>query len=400
MLCKIAIADLAVGMYVVDSGLPWLEHPFLYNQEGLIGSQRELAGIQKAGYLEVFVDTEKGHAPGTLCAEEETDQTDHTLPQRTGALTALEEELEVAQVVYHDCLLIARDILRDVQSGGEIDVRSCSFMVDAIIGSAVRNPDALLTLCKLRHHDAYTFTHGVNVSVMAAAFGVYLGLPPDDLKELGLAGLFHDVGKARIPDAILNKPTSLTHAEFAWIMRHPALGCDLLRGLKLPQGVTRGVGEHHERFDGSGYPHGLAGDAIHPWGRILALADVYDAMTSRRCYKGPMLPTRALAVIHGMRGNNFPAQLAERFIKFMGPYPVGSFVQLSNGEYGFVRTSNPHRPLFPEILVAFDPEMQPLTPCRLLDLRGDDSLGTTVTKSLDPLACGIDPVPFFVHAHA
>jgi len=137
--------------------------------------------------------------------------------------------------------------------------------------------------------------------------------------------------KARIPDTILNKPGRLTKAEFLQIKRHPLLGRDILWGLPLSESVLRGVAEHHERFDGSGYPKGLVGDAIHPWGSILAVADVYDAMTSRRSYKGPMLPTRSLAVIHGMRGRDFPVRLAERFIKFLGPYPVGSFVRLTNG---------------------------------------------------------------------
>ena len=198
MLCKIAIADLSVGMHVVDTGLSWLEHPYLYSQEGVVRSSQTLLAIQQAGYLEAFVDTEKGSAvpidagppPSTLPES----------PSESRERTPLEEELAVAEVVYHDCLLIARDMLRDVQAGGEIDVRACSGMVDTVIGSAVRNPDALLTLCKLRHHDAYTFTHGVNVSVLAATFGVYLGLLPAQLKELGLAGLYPRRGQGQDPD--------------------------------------------------------------------------------------------------------------------------------------------------------------------------------------------------------
>jgi len=395
VLCKIRIADLLVGMHVVDTGLSWLEHPYLYSQEGMVASGQALLAIQQAGYLEAFVDTEKGAvAPIDTGPEPSREQED--APGNGLVRTPLEQELAVAEVVYHDCLLIARDMLHDVQAGGAVDVRACSSMVDTVIDSAVRNPDALLTLCKLRRHDAYTFTHGVNVSVVAAAFGVYLGFSPQELKELGLAGLFHDVGKTRIPDAILNKPGRLTDMEFARIKRHPLLGRDLISGLKLPEGVLRGVAEHHERFDGSGYPNGLAGEAIHRWGRILAVADVYDAMTSRRSYKGPMLPTRALAVIHGMRGRDFPVALAERFIKFLGPYPVGSFVRLTNGEYGFVRTSNPKKPLLPEILVAFDQDMRPILPLRAQDLRTGDFPDLAVAEALDPIQSGVDPVPYLM----
>lgn len=394
MLCKIPIADLTVGMHVVDTGLSWLEHPYLYSQEGVVRSPQTLLAIRQAGYLETFVDTDRGDVVPIDTGPAPSGVRD--APSDRQNRTPLEQELAVAEVVYHDCLLIARDMLHDVQAGGEIDVGACSGMVDSVIGSAVRNPDALLTLCKLRRHDAYTFTHGVNVSVLAAAFGVYLGLSAAQLKELGLAGLFHDVGKARIPDAILNKPGRLTRAEFLQIKRHPLLGRDLLWNLPLSESVLRGVSEHHERFDGSGYPKGLAGEAIHPWGNVLALVDVYDAMTSRRSYKDPMLPTRSLAVIHGMRGRDFPVELAERFIKFLGPYPVGSFVRLTNGEYGFVRNSNPSRPLLPEILVAFDADMDPLSPLRRLDLGSGRFPDLAVAEALDPGRYGVDPIAYLM----
>jgi HD-GYP domain-containing protein (c-di-GMP phosphodiesterase class II) len=394
VICKIAIADLVVGMYIVDSGLSWMEHPYLFSQEGSVESEQTLETIRNAGYLEVFVDTERGLAPAD--AGPSPVEADKSPEPASKATTPLAEELLVAEVVHHDCLLIARDILRAIQSGGEIDIQACSTMVDSVVGSVTRNPDALITLCKLRRHDAYTFTHGVNVSVLAAAFGAYLGLPTGELQELGLAGLFHDVGKAVIPDAILNKPGRLTPQEFDQMKEHPALGRKLLAGLNLPEAVLRGVCEHHERFDGSGYPGKLSGAGIHTWGRILAVADVYDALTSRRSYKDAMLATRALAVIHGMRGRDFPTALAERFIKFLGPYPVGSFVRLTNGEHGFVRGSNPKSPLRPEILVAFDAQMRPLAARHSRDLAAEADFGLGVAAALDPTAHGLDPLDYLM----
>ena len=394
MLEKIVIADLLVGMYVVDTGLPWLEHPYLYSQEGVVASEEALRAIREAGYEEAFVDTDKGSVVPLSAKPGPEGAADVGGPGARGPKTPLDRELVVAKAVYRDCLSIAHDILRAVQGGGEIDVRACSDMVDSVIDSAVRNPDALLALCKLRRHDAYTFSHGVNVSVVASAFGVYLGLPGADLKELGLAGLYHDLGKTGVPDAILNKPGRLTELEFHRIMEHPALSGRLLAGLGLPEGVVRGVTEHHERFDGTGYPTGLAGAAIHKWARVLALADVYDALTSQRSYKGPMLPTRALAVIHGMRDRNFPANLAERFIKFLGPYPVGACVRLASGEYGLVRASNPARPLAPEILVVCDAAGNRLEHPRVLDLAREDA--GSVAEAVDPAAHGLDPAAYLL----
>lgn len=380
-----------VGMYVVNTGLSWLEHPYLFSQEGPISSDVVLCGIREAGYLEVFVDTEKGSlVPLSYTPEAEAEANVATGEAVPEAKVPLEQELATAKIVYHDCLLIARDVIHTIQNGGTINVPACSEMVRAVVDSAVRNADALLTLCKLRRHDAYTFTHGVNVSVLATAFGVSLGLPGDDLQELGLAGLYHDLGKTGIPDAILNKPDRLTVEEYACIKGHPALGGKLLADLGLPEGVFRGVTEHQERFDGSGYPLGLAGASIHKWGRVLALTDVYDALTSRRSYKRALLPTRALAVIHGMRGRDFPTKLTERFIKFLGPYPVGSFVRLDNGQCGFVRGSHPSRPLAPVVLVVCESGGQRLDRPRSLDLSKEEGSVLSVAEALDPVMFGLD----------
>lgn len=393
MISKLTIADLLPGMYVVNTGLSWLEHPFLYSQEGVVPSEQALQAIRDAGYLEAFVDTERGAVVPANTGPPPNASAGAALPGPAHA-TPIDEELPVAEVVHHDCLCIARDVLRAIQGGGEIDVAACADMVGSVVGSVIRNPDALLTLCKLRRHDPYTFTHGVNVSVLAAAFGAYLRLPEPRLKELGLAGMFHDLGKTGIPDAILNKPGALSPEEFKSIKAHPTLGRRLLEGLGLAEAILRGIGEHHERVDGEGYPARLAGSDIHPFGRLLSLADVYDALTSRRSYKDAMLATRALAVIHGMRGRNFPTALAERFIKFLGPYPVGSFVRLTNGEYGFVRDSNPIRPLRPSVLVVFDAGMVALPSPRSRNLADDEDL--RVAEALDAASHGLDALDYLL----
>ncbi|WP_428561766.1 MAG: HD-GYP domain-containing protein [Solidesulfovibrio sp. DCME] len=401
MLRKIGIAELAVGMYVVDTGLSWLEHPFLYSQEGLVRTAGALREIVAAGYEEAFVDTDKGGfgtaramvdsrqaAPLVAAAAALTDAGREAEEEGPQALP-LAQGLAEAGVLYRDCLAIAHDILREVQSGGELNVEASRHLVDDVIASAVRNRDALLALTKLRVHDAYTFTHGVNVAVVAVAFGTALGFPPKGLKALGLAGLFHDVGKTGVPDAILNKPGRLTPEEFEQIKEHPALGCRILAGRGLGEDVLRGVGEHHEKCDGSGYPKGLSGGAVHPFGRILGVADVFDALTSKRSYKDAMLPTRALGVLYGMRDRDFPANLVERFIKFLGPYPVGSFVRVSSGECGFVRGANPGRPLFPELLLVLDATGRAM-PHRLLDLCAEAGRGLSIASALDPEPFGLD----------
>ena len=414
MLRKVQVAELAVGMYVVDTGLSWLEYPYLYSREGVIENGGALREIVEAGYEEAFIDTEKGSfgsaraaldsrltaslgaaAAASDDAAKASTSESPAAPGKPGEQLPLAQSLAEAKTLYQDCLAIAHDVLREVRNGGEVNVAASEILIDDVITSAVHNRDAMVALAKLRVHDAYTFTHGVNVAVLAVAFGAALGISRQGLKQLGLAGLFHDLGKTGVPDAILNKPGPLSPQEFERIRDHPAHGCRLLAGRGLPDAVLRGVGEHHERCDGSGYPQGLAGEAIHPFGRVLGVADVFDALTSRRSYKDAMLPTRALGVLYGMRGRDFPAQLVERFIKFLGPYPVGSFVRLASGEYGFVRRGNPGRPLFPELVLVLDFSGRPCAP-RPLDLGGWQEGGPGIAQALDPDVFGLDPLDFLM----
>lgn len=398
MLRKIDVGQLVPGMFVVDSGLSWLEHPYLYSQEGEVRSLGMVREIQAGGYTEVFIDTERGdYARSRDGAEAQEPSLVELLARgpavREAPSVPLAQELKAAQDVYRDCLGIARAMLGDAKACREMDLATPSALVDDVISSAVRNPDALLALCKLRNHDAYTFTHGVNVSVLAVAFGTSLGIGAQGLKELGLAGLFHDLGKTGVADVILNKPGRLTPGEFNQVKSHPGLGRELLKDRGLPEAVLRGVAEHHEKWCGTGYPSGLTGENVHAWARIIGVADVFDALTSKRAYKNAMLPTRALGVLYGMRERDYPPGLVERFIKFMGPYPVGSFVRLGSGEYAFVRAANPGRPLFPELLLAFDAAMRPV-PSRVLGTTADPTGPSAIAEALDPAAYGIDPMDY------
>lgn len=394
MLRKLPIAELLPGMFVVDSGLSWLEHPYLFSQEGEIKSLAAVRELAEAGYTEAFIDTERGtYAQGRSAEPTLAELLARETERPAEPAVPLEEELVAATAVYQDCLCIARSVLETVQAGGELDMAEPTSLVDDVIASAVRNVDALVALCKLRQHDAYTFTHGVNVAALSVAFGTALGLDPLGLRDLGLAGLFHDIGKTGVPDAILNKPARLSPGEFEQVKNHPGYGRQILEGRGLPEAVLRGVAEHHEKWGGTGYPHGLAGEDVHPYGRIIGVADVFDALTSRRAYKDGILPTKALGVLYGMRERDYPPGLVERFIKFMGPYPVGSFVRLASGHHAFVSKSNPGRPLFPELLVAFGPGMVRLTP-RKIQAKPDAAGKSPIVEVVNPASHGIDPLEF------
>lgn len=304
------------------------------------------------------------------------------------------EEIERIGVIYDEALEYSRHFMAEVRRGKVLDCREAVPVVDQIISSVMRDQSAVISLAKLREHDEYTFRHCINVAVFSVVFGKSLGLPKEQLRVLGIAGIFHDVGKARIPEEILRKPERLNDTEFNIIKRHAVEGYRVMRdSSSLQQDVLLAIMQHHERHDGCGYPRGLSGQAINPLARIISLVDVYDALTSNRCYRKASTPTTALGLIYRENGTHFFPTYVERFIKCIGVYPPGSLVRLTDGSIAIVRRINPERTLFPQVIVCFDQwfrRRQPMT----IDLAEHQARGIDlrIQDSVDPRELRVNPV--------
>jgi putative nucleotidyltransferase with HDIG domain len=280
----------------------------------------------------------------------------------------LEEEIVRADKIYGQAVDYARGFLDDVRSGRAFDHRASEPVVDGFIDSVFRNESAASALCKLRNYDEYTYTHSINVAVLSIILGKHIGLDRDKLRLLGMAGMFHDVGKAVIPESILNKPGKLSDREMDVMRTHPREGFDILsKQPDMPPLVARAALEHHERFDGNGYPQKLKGEGISLISRIVGVVDVYDALTSKRVYKAPLPPGKVLGMMYQWRLSDFHPNIVEHFIKSLGIYPVGSFVRLSDGEFAIVMDHNPNAPLRPTVKIVYDYRMRP-RPFRLVNL--------------------------------
>jgi len=399
MIKKIATKQLEPGMYVEDTGLTWHEQPYLFTHEGLIRDPMQVESIVGEGYLDVFINTDKGRdaeAQGSpdfeaLVRREAEDAKD---ADEAVEPVVLEREMPAAKLIFSDSVRYARSFMGDARLGRPIDFVSCGTMVDSMIESVSRNAAALLSLAKLRANDEYTFTHCINVSLLSVLFGRHLGLGREKLRLLGFAGLFHDLGKARMPEEVLNKPGKLTEEEFAVMKRHPAEGFLMMRQDKrIAPEVLRGVLEHHEKFDGAGYPRALAGDQVSSFARIIGVADVYDALTSTRVYKPGMPPDQALRIVYELKDSSFYPGHVEKFIKCLGIYPLGSFVALSNGEHAVVVAVHHKNTLHPTVKVVCDAALRK-TPPRTLDLAEaaarDGAEATKIVACLDPRALGVD----------
>ncbi len=307
--------------------------------------------------------------------------------------TPFPEEFEKAGVVYAEALSYARHFMEEVRRGKVLDCREAVPVVDRIIASIMRNRSAVASLAKLREHDDYTFHHCINVAVFAILFGRSLGLPTEQLRVLGIAGIFHDVGKACIPEEILKKPGRLNDAEYGIIKRHAVEGYRVMRDSSaLQRDVLLAIMQHHERHDGRGYPRGLSGRAINPLARVISLVDVYDALTSNRCYRKASTPTTALGLIYRENGTHFFPTYVERFIKCIGVYPPGSLVRLTDGSIAVVREVNPERILSPTVDVCFDQGFRRRRPMTI-DLAEHQARGIDlrVQDSVDPKALRVTP---------
>ncbi|GAB6172883.1 HD-GYP domain-containing protein [Paradesulfitobacterium aromaticivorans] len=217
------------------------------------------------------------------------------------------------------------------------------------------NFDAMrLDLEKFKQHDYGTFVHVLNVALLSALTGMRLGYKEKRLKYLTLGALLHDLGKLQVPKEILNKPGSLTDDEFAIMKRHPLMGEEMLRNTRLLNSVTAMVREHHERWNGKGYPFGLKGDSIHPDAQIIAVTDVYEALTGDRPYRKGLPPYHALEMIIAWSGKDFNPKVVQAFRESLILYPENAIVTLNTGEMGVVVAVPLQMPTRPLIRLLFD----------------------------------------------
>jgi HD-GYP domain-containing protein (c-di-GMP phosphodiesterase class II) len=339
---KIPVSELRIGMYVSKLDRDWLDTPFLI-QGFFIESSQDVATV--ASFCEhVWVDA----ARKTKLAAESSNPSD-LFGRRYARDTSVFQEHQKSTGFFGQARNLTKSLLDDIQLGGGINTEAAKATVNECVQSVLRHPDALLWMTRLRQESEYTAEHCLNVCILAVAFGRHLGLSEEQLQQLGLCGLLHDVGKMRVPPEVLNKPGGLNPKEMRIMMAHTIHGRNLLMAAgNIYSGAIDVAYNHHERMDGQGYPRKLSGDAISLFSRIVSIVDAYDAMTANRCYQRARTSTEALKIIYQERGKQFDEKLALAFLETVGLYPPGSIVELYNGAVGVVleaSTQYRHLPL-------------------------------------------------------
>jgi HD-GYP domain-containing protein (c-di-GMP phosphodiesterase class II) len=272
--------------------------------------------------------------------------------------------------------------------GHALNVSGAAPLVDEINDSISRNPEAFLNLARLKTKDDYTYLHSVAVCALMIALGKHLGLSDTELKDAGLAGLLHDVGKMMIPDDVLNKPGKLSNEEFEIIKQHPRKGWELLKGAPEITAIALDVClHHHERVDGKGYPERISGDQLSVYARMGAICDVYDALTSNRCYKNGWEPADTIRKMAEWKDGHFDERIFQAFVKTIGIYPSGALVKLKSGRLAIVIEQTEKSLLTPIVKAFFSTKSnEPIMP-EMIDLRHSQD---GISNAEDPVKWGFD----------
>lgn len=283
-----------------------------------------------------------------------------------------------------DAVRRLKDIYEHPAKENSFQLNSCRLILENIIDEMLSNKNLMVNLIDIKTYDDYTFYHSVNVAILSIIIGSTLYFDRLKLYKLALGAMFHDIGKTFIPNEILNKPGKLTPDEFEIIKTHSFKGFDYSKNvLKLSTTSYMGILHHHEKWDGTGYPNNLKGDDISLFGQIISIADVYDAITSKRPYKDATLPSEAIELLMASSGSSFNPLLVKKFISKIAPYPVGLSVELSSGEQGIIMENFSDAPMRPLVKVVYVYD-SPLEEPYLIDLRSDYScLNKTIVKVIN-----------------
>jgi putative nucleotidyltransferase with HDIG domain len=379
MLKTVAASSLRPGMFLHSLDRRWLDHPFWKNS--FLLTAIDIEKIVASGIASIVIDTDRGlgcadDSPvesnalfdaGGIAPQTEDGHllvtTRTQLPRRP-----VSEEIGHARRLFESASNEMKVVFQQARMGRAVSGESMMPLVQSIAASVMRNPYALTSVARLKHHDGYTYMHSVAVCALMSALARELGLDEQGVLEAGAAGLLHDLGKALMPLAVLNKPGKLSVEEFEVAKKHSFDGWQMLQSADVSAGVLEVALHHHEKVNGRGYPHGLKDKAIPLLARMGAVCDVYDAVTSERPYKSSWHPTHALRSMASWDGQ-FDKAILAAFINMIGIYPVGALVRLESGFLAVVIDQSNGSILMPIVKTFFSCKSnQPVFPA-IVDLR-------------------------------
>lgn len=402
---KIDVAQLRIGMFVCRLDREWTETPFLL-QGFTVVDDDDIAALRR--YCQhVYIDVEKGHDvdPSLLVLDAQPEQEEVAVREEAPAYrtqSSVVDELPRAADAVARISESAVAIIDALRTGGAVSHAQVRAAVQPVVASLVRNPDAFFWLQALRKHGEYAYGHAVNCCALATALGRQLGMPEAVLHDLAAGALLMDIGMTTVPAALVQQAAPLDDADWKVIRGHVARGEALYREAGMADPVALDMlRHHHERHDGSGYPQGLAADAIPLHARIAGIVDSYDAMITTRPFREALSRHDALQRMYRERGRLYQDELIEEFMQSLGVYPVGSLVELSSGEVAIVMGQNPTRRLRPSLMLLTDASKSLRSHFEPLDLMMADKARLPqselrIMRGLQAGAYGLEPSELYL----
>ncbi len=365
MLITLPISELKPGMYVERVVKQCDGAGIKIRTRGMVRDKSIIERMVEEGVQELLIDFDQSETPPprqyqdvTRSKRSRAASLDSVNKKKAGAVSpqiiTLEQEFLIASTCYEQSLTKLRGLYGEITQGLRINIMLLDQVANDIVDSVFRNPDAMAILTHLRDKHTYTWRHMMNSAILVAIFAKYLGYDIKAVREMALGALLHDIGLARVPQQLLSKPGPLNETEMQAMRKHVAQGLAMLKGEK---GITSVMLDmlvnHHERLDGSGYPRGIKEDKLSRQARIMAIVDVYDAMTSDRPHKGGEEPIHVLRYLLSNR-KRFDHALVQHFIKCVGVHPVGTIVKLTNERLALVLEGNSANPIKPKVKVFYN----------------------------------------------
>ena len=380
MIKRISIDKLRTNMYVSDLNCDWIPHHNM-QKEGRIPNQKIVDELKRRGIKEVYIDTDRGIDEEDAYTQSEVDQENQSkldkasqLDMASAGTVSVEEELLNANKIHSQAKSIMSDVLSDVKFGKPLETEHFDDLADGMIDSVIRNHNALACLGRIREKDNYLMEHSINLAVLMGIFAKSIKIDRETMHQAMVGALLHDIGKILVPDEILHKPGKLDDNEFARMKKHVVFSRELLKKTPgISQLTVNVAAQHHERIDGSGYPEGLTGCQICREGKMVAITDVYDAITSDRCYHKGLAPTGALKKLLEWSGTHLEKDLVHTFIRSMGIYPVGSLVLLDSGRLAVVIEASEKDQTRPIVKIIYHTRLKQFIPIKIIDLSKSSS---------------------------
>lgn len=394
---KVKTHNLLPGMFVVDLNAGWLGHPFVRSKFRVDADDIQL--IIEAGIKEVTIDPERGldaDAPALAAVETAASIELQQLANQPILETdgpSQETNREKALQAVNLAVSAVRTLMTQVHSGKSPQFAALNDVAQQLVHEVITNPATAAIVFRLQQTCEYTFAHSLRMAVLAVACAHRLGLSAEQCQRIAIGGLIHDIGKMRVEQTILQKPGKLDASEMEHMRQHVDLGESLIDQYQLPQEAIQVLKEHHERFDGNGYPRRLKGNEISLIGRIAAVADVFDAISSDRPYHLGLPPAAAIRKIFEWSKYHFDPLVCAEFIRAVGVYPVGSLVRLSNRRLAVVVEHVHSVPLKPKVLVVFDLHQKKTLP-QPIEINLSTRAGLEIESFESASDWGIDPMAY------